>query len=93
MSDFSGGNQDKGVLQLIRWQNSDNPRASGVISDINSGNIMSAFIKLNGTWTSLPGGKEQGITRTQAIQIFNSNRANELMGNSPLASPVGSLKL
>lgn len=92
LSNFSGANQDKAALQLIVWQQQYNPRASGVISDITSGNASSAFSKLNGTWTSLPGGNEQLINSNQAQNLFNINRASELRGNSVIATPVGKLK-
>ena len=92
LSSFSGENQDKGALQLIRWQQQYNPRASGVIHDITSGNASSAFTKLNGTWTSLPGGNEELINSSQAKGLFNANRASELRGNSVIATPIGKLK-
>jgi muramidase (phage lysozyme) len=93
LPDFSPKSQDKGALYLIREQNSDNPRANGVIDDINSGRITQASIKLNGTWTSLPGGKQTKMTTSQFMNEFKGNLKNELNGKSEIDTEKGMLKL
>jgi muramidase (phage lysozyme) len=91
--DFSPESQDLGALYLIREQNTDNPRAKGVIDDINSGRISEAAVKLNGTWTSLPGGKQKKMTVPQFTNNFQKNLRNELNGNSKIKSDKGKLNL
>jgi RHS repeat-associated protein len=93
LEDFSPESQDQGALFLIREQNTDNPRAQGVIEDVKSGNISDAAIKLNGTWTSLPEGKEKKMTSSEFSKEFKENISDELRGATKVATPKGKLKL
>ncbi|MBN2891915.1 MAG: hypothetical protein JXL97_08615 [Bacteroidales bacterium] len=92
-SNFNPTNQDKGALILIQRQEIGNPRAKGVIEDIKNGNIATAAEKLNGTWTSLPGGNEEGLNENEFLNKFNECLINELKENSIIYSPIGILKL
>ncbi len=92
LSDFSPINQDKGALILIERQEKGNQRAKGVIKDIKTGNIASAANKLNGTWTSLPGGSQEGLKESEFLGKFKICLINELNRNSIIATPVGKLK-
>ncbi len=92
LKDFSPANQDQAAMQLIRWQEQDNPRAKGVIKNIQKGNIGQALRQLNGTWTSLPEGKEQLIWFKEALENFKQNVSKELNNKSDLATPKGELK-
>ena len=74
-------NQENGARILIKLQDKDNPRAIGCLSDIYNGNVSSAAIKLNGTWTSLPEGNEQKMTIGQFEKKFKSNVSSILTGN------------
>ena len=62
-------------------------------SDIESGNVGSAAQKLNGTWTSLPGGEETHMTEQEAKTIFKENVSNELKGESSIETPKGQMSL
>ncbi len=92
-SKFNPTNQDKGALILIQRQEIGNPRAKGVIEDIKNGNISSSAEKLNGTWTSLPRGDEEGLNENEFLNKFNECLINELKENSIIYSPIGILKL
>ena len=91
--DFSPTAQDRGAVILINEQEKWNPRAKGVISDIESGNVKSAVVKLNGTWTSLPEGTERKMIQEDAIRIFKESISKELKGESSIATPQGKLRL
>jgi RHS repeat-associated protein len=93
LKDFSPASQDLAALQLIRWQDQDNPRAKGVIENIKSGKIGQALRQLNGTWTSLPAGSEQLLWFKEAFDIFKKAISNELKKKSDLATPQGQIKL
>jgi muramidase (phage lysozyme) len=88
---FSPENQDKAAIQIIKNQQIYNPRAAGVMADIQGGNIGKAATKLNGTWTSLPGGSEREMNLKQAQSIFKQAIVNELNGKSPINTPQGKL--
>jgi len=93
LTDFSAVSQDKGALYLIREQEKWNPRASGVMDDINNGSLLNAVIKLNGTWTSLPGGSQEQMPKGEFQKIKQQVIAKELKGESAVASDKGTLKL
>ena len=88
-NDFSPENQDKGALQLIKWQEEYNSKAKGVIRDIESGNIESAAVKLNGTWPSLPDGSQEKIGLKDVKEVFVKNIAKELKDDSAIKSKKG----
>ncbi len=93
LPDFSPLSQDKGALILIHRQEKYNPKAKGVIEDIKNENIISAAKKLNRTWTSLPGGDQEGLNENEFLNKFKECLINELKENSILYSPIGTLKL
>ena len=92
LKDFSPESQDQGALYLINEQNNDNPRAEGVVNDIKNGNVFQAATKLNGTWTSLPGGNEGKMNEEQFNQEFKENISDELKGKSQVATKKGGIK-
>jgi muramidase (phage lysozyme) len=65
-------------------------RVKGANDMLQEGDYMGALSKLKGTWTSLKGGIhewEEGNFNS----IFLEQRANELIGNSIISTPQGSL--
>ncbi len=90
-ADFGPKEQDRAVLTLINEQEKYNTNKAGTLNDIKSGNIESAISKLKGTWTSLPGAKEQLIDMSQARDIFKESIRNELRGQSAIATQQGKL--
>jgi RHS repeat-associated protein len=86
LEDFSPESQDKGALNLIRRQEQYNPRANGVLDNIRKGEVLEALDKLHGTWTSLPGGRQEKMTAEEAPKIINDVRAKELKGESVIAT-------
>jgi RHS repeat-associated protein len=93
LKDFKPESQDAGAIKLIHLQDKDNPRAAGVSNDIMTGNVESAASKLNGTWTSLPGGNEQQMTSDEFKKQFKENISKELKYQSSIATPRGFLKI
>ncbi len=91
LPDFTPISQDKGVLIIITKRNN-TKKSKGVVEDIKTGNILSAANKLNGIWTSLPGGKQEAINENEFMSKFKANLINELNGNSIIYTPVGELK-
>jgi len=83
LKEFSPINQDKFIIQLIRFQ------VHG-LTEVKSGDINSIVEKLRGTWRSLPGPQTQdNLTMKKVSDLFQQNITNELNGNSNLAIPVG----
>jgi muramidase (phage lysozyme) len=83
LNDISPESQDKVVVYLIN-------RVKGANDLLQEGDYMGALSKLKGTWTSLRGGIhewEEGNSNS----IFLEQRANELIGNSIISTPQGSL--
>jgi muramidase (phage lysozyme) len=62
LQDFSEISQITGAEYYI-----DNKEA---LPDILAGDIISAIRKTKGTWTSLPGGKQQRLTMQEALEFF-----------------------
>ena len=66
--------------------------------DLNfNGNKMDAAlknVKLNGQWSSLPGGSQPGLKTDQVKQVFKAAISNELKGdeNSSVETPQGELR-
>ena len=60
-------------------------------SEIKSGDVENAMKKLNGRWSSLPGGKHPQINMQQGKEIFKNYIANELNDMTIIATPIGSL--
>ena len=89
--DFKPETQDQAALLLIKEQDKNNPRANGVWSDIQNGRVLTAAKKLNGTWTSLPGGSQKKMSDAEFNKEFRENFINELNGTSKIATPQGQL--
>lgn len=82
VTDFSPKSQDA-FAKYLMYQ-----RAA---VEIKSGDVDNAMKKLNGRWSSLPGGKDQQIDIKLGKEIFKSYIARELNGLTIIATPVGSL--
>jgi len=84
LKDFSGQSQDAAAVQIIK--------AKGALDEVKAGDTDKAFSILKGTWSSFPGGKEQGMKKEAAKAAFKQNVSNELNNSSDLATPQGKLK-
>jgi RHS repeat-associated protein len=91
VSDFTQATQDKMAVEIINQQEKYNPKASGVVNDVQSGNVEAASNKLNRTWTSLPNGEQEHVNTQEANVIFKDAIKSELSGNSVIATPKGEL--
>ena len=92
-NNFTPVNQDKMAIILIKEQVKWSPNKQDLLNNIYSGDIRKAIPQLRGTWTSLPGTNQSGITEQQALQFYKNAISNELRGKSVIATPQGSLKL
>ena len=61
-SDFSLQSQDELAVQILRDK--------GALPLISDGQLQGAFLMLNGTWNSLPGGAHQLISENEAEEYF-----------------------
>ena len=68
-----------------------NPRANGVMNDIKNGNIIDASHKLNGTWVSLPSGKDDKMNDEQFMKTFKDFVSKELKSETIIDTPRGEL--
>ena len=66
---FDEASQDKIALWLIDRK--------GATPHIRSAEYDPAFMLLKGTWSSLPGGTQQAITRENAIKFINDTLASD----------------
>lgn len=82
VTDFSPKSQDAFAKYLI-YQRAE--------FEIKTGDVERAIEKLNGRWSSLPGGKHQQINMTKAIELFKKYLNRELNGISIIETPVGEL--
>ena len=76
-SDFSPKSQDQAALSLMGMKG---------LSYAKSGDILKFKSNMSGKWTSLSHWADKKLSGE-----FNINRANELLGNSRVGTPVGSL--
>jgi len=86
-TDFSPTSQDQAAARLLS-------RKKGVISALESDDPLKASSLLNGTWTSLPGGKHTDSNSPESDDIvswFRKGISLELSGNSALSAPKGAL--
>ena len=81
--DFSPSNQDLAAVARIDWKN-------GATEAIKSGDFNSAISKLNGVWTSLPGGKHQWAN-SNTTNLVNEYLVKELNDQSIINTPQGEL--
>lgn len=61
------------------------------MSLVSTGQYEQAFQKLNGKWTSLPGGSQQW--KNNVNEIFLKYKVSELNGSTIIATPQGMLDL
>jgi RHS repeat-associated protein len=73
---FTPETQDRAAILLIKEQDKNNPRANGVWSDLTEGKALEAAKKLNGTWTSLPGGSQTKMSDADFNREFRENFIN-----------------
>jgi muramidase (phage lysozyme) len=89
ITDFGPKSQDKVVLEILKF--------AKTLKNITSLNLDSAVKKLTNSeigvqFASLPGGGQEGTMSMEKIKaMFKKNTANELQGNSNIATPVGDL--
>ncbi len=79
LKDFSPQSQDGAAVQIIK----DNK----AFDDVSKGNLVSAEKKLKGQWSSLPGGSQSHVSKSEANKEFKQFISNELSGQSLVATP------
>lgn len=84
VDDFSPLSQDAMAVTLIKEKKA--------LNFIKSGDLKSAFNRLNKRWSSMPGGSEPN-KNLNADQVFKEQISTELQNSSPLATPKGKLKV
>jgi RHS repeat-associated protein len=88
-TDFSPTSQDRAAARLLSGR-------KAVMSALEADDPLKASSLLNGTWTSLPGGKHTGSnspTPDDIVSWFRKGISLELSGNSALSAPKGALLL
>jgi len=88
LSDFSPKNQDIAAIELARerYRMQTGGSLQKALASGNSRNIAGVGNALRGTWTSLPGGIEQGTTEDEFVSAYN-NSLNNATGLSLSRTP------
>lgn len=84
IKDFSAKSQDKFTVGTIK----DKRKALDLVK---AGDFKGAIAKLKKEWVSLPGGSQSNTSQSKADAEIKDARANELKGNSEIATPKGEL--